>query len=106
MDFLVIVVKRLAAGRAHRKPWPRRSPRRWSASLERIAGVNEMTSSSSLGSTRIILEFNFDRDIQRRGARRAGGHQRRAKPAAERDAELPDLPQGQPVRCADHDPRR
>ncbi|EOC0436012.1 multidrug efflux RND transporter permease subunit MdtC [Cronobacter dublinensis] len=32
-------------------------------SLGRIAGVNEMTSSSSLGSTRIILEFNFDRDI-------------------------------------------
>ncbi|MEK0248809.1 multidrug efflux RND transporter permease subunit MdtC [Raoultella sp. BAC10a-01-01] len=32
-------------------------------SLGRIAGVNEMTSSSSLGSTRIIMEFNFDRDI-------------------------------------------
>ena len=32
-------------------------------SLGRIAGVNEMTSSSSLGSTRIILEFTFDRDI-------------------------------------------
>ncbi len=32
-------------------------------SLGRIAGVNEMTSSSSLGSTRIILEFNFNRDI-------------------------------------------
>ena len=31
--------------------------------LGRIAGVTEMTSSSSLGSTRIILEFNFDRDI-------------------------------------------
>ncbi|RJT27329.1 multidrug efflux RND transporter permease subunit MdtC [Buttiauxella izardii] len=31
--------------------------------LGRIAGVNEMTSSSSLGSTRIILEFAFDRDI-------------------------------------------
>ena len=32
-------------------------------SLGRIAGVNEMTSSSSLGSTRIIVEFKFDRDI-------------------------------------------
>ncbi len=32
-------------------------------SLGRIAGVSEMTSSSSLGSTRIILEFDFDRDI-------------------------------------------
>ncbi|MFP2239691.1 multidrug efflux RND transporter permease subunit MdtC [Pseudescherichia vulneris] len=32
-------------------------------SLGRIAGVNEMTSMSSLGSTRIILQFDFDRDI-------------------------------------------
>lgn len=31
--------------------------------LGRIAGVNEMTSSSSLGSTRIILQFDFNRDI-------------------------------------------
>ncbi|MEE3663245.1 multidrug efflux RND transporter permease subunit MdtC [Brenneria sp. g21c3] len=31
--------------------------------LGRIAGVTEMTSSSSLGSTRIILVFNLDRDI-------------------------------------------
>ncbi len=38
-------------------------------SLGRIAGVNEMTSSSSLGSTRIILEFNFDRDINGADAR-------------------------------------
>ena len=32
-------------------------------SLGRIAGVSEMTSSSSLGGTRIILQFDFDRDI-------------------------------------------
>jgi multidrug efflux pump len=32
-------------------------------SLGRIAGVNEMTSSSSLGSTRITLQFELDRDI-------------------------------------------
>lgn len=31
--------------------------------LGRIAGVNEMTSMSSLGSTRIILQFDFNRDI-------------------------------------------
>lgn len=31
--------------------------------LSRIAGVSEMTSTSSLGSTRIILQFDFDRDI-------------------------------------------
>lgn len=32
-------------------------------SLGRIAGVSEMTSTSSLGSTRIILLFDFDRDV-------------------------------------------
>jgi multidrug efflux pump len=32
-------------------------------SLGRIAGITEMTSSSSLGSTRIILQFDLDRDI-------------------------------------------
>ncbi|MGG6137237.1 multidrug efflux RND transporter permease subunit MdtC [Pantoea allii] len=32
-------------------------------SLGRIAGVSEMTSTSSLGSTRIIMVFDFDRDI-------------------------------------------
>lgn len=32
-------------------------------SLGRIAGVTEMTSSSSLGSTRITLQFELDRDI-------------------------------------------
>ncbi|NDL65372.1 multidrug efflux RND transporter permease subunit MdtC [Acerihabitans arboris] len=31
--------------------------------LGHVSGVNEMTSSSSLGSTRIILQFDFDRDI-------------------------------------------
>jgi multidrug efflux pump len=31
--------------------------------LGHVAGVNEMTSSSSLGTTRIILQFDFDRDI-------------------------------------------
>ena len=29
----------------------------------RIAGLNEMTSSSSLGSTNITLQFDLDRDI-------------------------------------------
>jgi multidrug efflux pump len=31
--------------------------------LEHIAGVTEITSSSSLGSTRITLQFDLDRDI-------------------------------------------
>jgi len=32
-------------------------------SLGRIAGVTEMTSSSSLGSTRVVLQFDLERDI-------------------------------------------
>src|SRR5690606_31404143 len=32
-------------------------------SLGRIAGITEMTSSSSAGSARIILQFDLDRDI-------------------------------------------
>ena len=32
-------------------------------SLGRIAGITEMTSSSALGSTRIVLQFELDRDI-------------------------------------------
>src|SRR5215813_6541442 len=32
-------------------------------SLGRIAGINEMTSSSSLGSTRITMQFDLSRDI-------------------------------------------
>ena len=39
-----------------------------------------------------------------RGPRRAGGDQRGARVAAERPAEQPDVSQGQPGRCADHDP--
>ncbi|WP_413739557.1 multidrug efflux RND transporter permease subunit MdtC [Sodalis sp. RH14] len=31
--------------------------------LGHVAGVNEMTSTSALGTTRIILQFDFDRDI-------------------------------------------
>ena len=31
--------------------------------LGRIAGVNEITSSSSLGSTRVVLQFDLSRDI-------------------------------------------
>ncbi len=41
---------------------------------------------------------------RRRGARRAGGDQRRALAAAHGPAKQSDLPQGQPGRCADHDP--
>lgn len=71
-------------------------------SLGRIAGVNEMTSSSSLGSTRIILEFNFDRDING-AARDVQAAINAAQSLLPRNAQPPDLSQGQPVRRADYD---
>ena len=53
-------------------------------SLGRIAGVTEMTSCSSLGSTRVTLQFDLEPRHRRRRARRAGGDQRRARLAADR----------------------
>ena len=52
----------------------------------------------------ITLQFDLDREHRRRGPRRAGGDQRRARPAAGQPAEQPVLPQGQSGRRADHDP--
>lgn len=73
-------------------------------SLGRIAGVSEMTSSSSLGSTRIILQFDFDRDINGAARDVQAGDQRRAKSATQRDAQPSDLSQSEPVGCANYDP--
>ena len=73
-------------------------------SLGRIAGVTEMTSTSSLGSTRITLQFDLNRDID--GAARdvqAAINAARELPAAGA-AQQSDLPQGQSGRRADHDP--
>ncbi|XNM65438.1 hypothetical protein ACLK2H_11905 [Escherichia coli] len=74
-----------------RRPWHRRLPPRLNVA-GRIAGINEMTSSSSLGSTRIILEFNFNRDINGAARDVQAAYQCRAEPAAERYAEPSDLP--------------
>lgn len=65
-------------------------------------GVSEMTSSSSLGSTRIILQFDFDR-YQRRSAmcRRRSTPRKVCYPA---DAQPSDLSQSEPVGCANNDP--
>ncbi len=70
----------------------------------RIAGITEMTSTSFLG---LDLDHHAVRPRarhRRRGARRAGGDQRRAQPAAQLPARQPHLPQGQPRRRADHHP--
>ena len=55
-------------------------------------------------STSITLQFDLDRDVDARRARRAGGHQRRRRRAAAEPADPPELPQGQPGRRADPDP--
>ena len=73
-------------------------------SLGRIAGVTEMTSSSSLGIDAHHAAVRSQPRHRRRGARRAGGDQRRARAAADRPAEQSDLPQGESGRRADHDP--
>ena len=65
----------------------------------RIAGVTEMTSTSSLGSTSITLQFDLNRDIDARRARRAGGDQRR--PRASCPPNLPSNPTYRKVNPAD-----
>ena len=72
--------------------------------LGRIAGVTEMTSSSSLGSTSITLQFDLSRNIDgaARDVQAAINAARSA--AADQPAEQPDVSQGESGRCADHDP--
>ena len=63
--------------------------------LGEIAGINQITSTSSLGTTNIQLQFD-DRPRHRpRRARRAGRDQRLARRSAERPAGAAALPQGQ-----------
>ena len=70
--------------------------------LGQIADVTEMTSSSTVGSTRITLQFGLNRDIN--GAARdvqAAINAARAD-LADQPASKPDLPQGQSRRRPDH----
>ena len=46
-----------------RRPWPLRWRRRWSASSAVSPAVTEMTSTSTLGSTGITLQFDLNRNI-------------------------------------------
>ena len=69
--------------------------------LGQIADVSEMTSSSSLGSARVNLQFGIESRHQRRRARRPGRHQRLARRSADLAAEQSHLPQVQPRRGAD-----
>jgi multidrug efflux pump subunit AcrB len=63
--------------------------------LGQIADVTEMTSSSTVGSTRITLQF---------GTRRPGGDQRVTGGPSNQPADQSDLPQGQSRRRPDPDP--
>ena len=70
----------------------------------RIAGVTEMTSTSYARLDADHAAVRSEPRHRRRRARRAGGDQRRARPAAGEPAEQSDLSQGQSGRRADHDP--
>ncbi len=72
--------------------------------LGTIAGVNEITSWSSQGSTRINLQFDLGKDINAAAREVQAGHQRLTVAAAERDARDAQLPEDEPVTGADHDP--
>ena len=102
-------VRRPSASRpACPAPTPRPWRRRVAAPLERrlgeIAGVTEMTSVSSLGSTRITIQFDLTRNIDGAAQRRAGGPQRRRRRPAGRHADAAALPQVQSGGRADPDP--
>ena len=70
----------------------------------RIAGLTEMTSASSLGSTNAHAAVRSGPRRRRGRARRAGGDQRRRRRAARQPADPPHLPEGEPGRRADPDP--
>ena len=86
------------------RSWPRPSPRRWSASSATSPASREMTSSSSLGSTNITIQFDLSRNIDgaARDVQAAINAARTYLPA--NLPSNPDLPQGQSGRRAHHDP--
>ena len=53
----------------------------------RIAGINQMTSSSQLGSTGITMQFDLDRNIDAAAARCASRHQCGSRIPARRSAQ-------------------
>ena len=64
--------------------------------LGTIAGVNEISSQSSQGSTRINIQFDLGQEHRLGRARGAGGHQRLPLAAAERAAGHAVVPEDQP----------
>ena len=84
-----------AAARA-RAPtrWRRASRRRSSGASGTIAGVNEMTSSSQVGSARISLQFDLSRNIDGAAREVQAAINAVARRPAGHAAQQPDLPQG------------
>ena len=73
--------------------------------LSTIAGIDSMTSSSTLGSTQITIQFELDRDIDARVAGRAAGDLGGVAQVAAADDDAADLAQGEPGGHPDHLPR-
>ena len=61
-----------------------------------IAGIDSMTSTSTLGTSQITLQFDLEPQHRRRRAGRAGGHRARRPAAAAEHAHPADLQQGEP----------
>ena len=103
VDFPTIVVRANYLARVL-KPWrpPWRS--RWRRRSRKSPASSQLTSTSVLGITSVTVQFDLDRNID--GA--AGDIQAAIKAAsgavADEHAGAADLPEGQPVRRADHDP--
>ena len=85
------------------RPWHPRSPRRWSASSARFPGVTQLTSTSALGATNVVIQFDLNRNIDARRPGCAGGDHGCEQVPAPADDLSADLPEGQSGRRADHD---
>ena len=65
--------------------------------FSQIAGVTQMTSTSTLGATSIALQFELNRDIDVGGAGRAVGDRAAGRQLPTDLPSPPDLPQGEPA---------
>ncbi len=69
----------------------------------RIAGVNEMTSTSSLGNASITLQFDLTRNIDAAARDVQAAINAAARTAPGKSSEQTELEKGKSGRCADHD---
>ncbi len=83
-----------------RRPWRRRSPRRSSGNCRPSPASRSMTSSSSLGTTRITIQFELNRNIDGAALDVQTALSVAAAPAADRDDHAALLPEGQSGRLS------